>query len=118
MRSRPPTANDLNNGTVELRRRTLVKDPYTGEQMADWPVAYAIVWAGKRDLRGQKRFLAQQHSVEQQTEFLFRWRGDVSVTDRIYIIEDGEPTEIYEITQKAEVGRRQGLDVLARRIEI
>ena len=112
MASAPIVVSSQLDNYLELRHRVLMRNDQ-GEEVASWPDVYAYVWAEKRDLRGQKRFLAQQYSSDQQTEFTVRWRGDVSVTDRLINLDENET---YEITQVAEIGRRGGLDLLCRRI--
>lgn len=95
---------------VELRHVLLTEND-SGEEVESWPTAYATAWAKKDDLSGSKRFLAQQFSHDQLTQFQILWRDDVSTTDRLVL--DGS---FYEITQVAEVGRREGLDLLCRKI--
>jgi len=99
---------------IELRHRTLAAPNSSGEKVGSWASpGYARVFAKKEDLRGSKRFLAQQFSGDQMTEFTLRWRPDVHITDRLVLIDTGD---IYEIVQVAEVNRRQGLDLLCRRL--
>lgn len=97
---------------VELRHRVLTQNA-AGEKVASWPSTYASVWAQKRDVRGMKRFTAQQFVADQTTEFTLRHRTDVLQTDRLVTTDDGK---VYEITQIAEIGRREGLDLLCRAI--
>lgn len=96
---------------VQFFHRTLVKDQH-GADVAAWPTAYAKLWSKKQDLRGQKRFLAQQFSTDTMTEFTIRYRSDVVQTDRI--IDDNGNT--FEITQVSEMGRRVGLNLLCRAV--
>jgi len=95
---------------VKLKRRMIVKSGI-GEDVASWPTAYANVWANKADARGSKRFMAQEFVAEQVTEFTLRYRDDVLATDRLEC-----ETQIYEITQIAEIGRHEGLSLLCRAV--
>ncbi len=81
------------------------------EELLTWPANYTEVWARKRDIRGSKRFAAREFEAEQLTEFQIYWRSDILSTDRIYL-----DTFVYEILQIAEIGRREGLDLLCQAI--
>lgn len=105
-------ASELDN-LIELRHRALATPNAHGEKFESWPTSYAQVWAKKTDLTGQKRYLAQQFSAEQMTEFRLRWRDDIAQTDHLVNL-DSEET--YELLQIAEIGRREGLDLLCRRL--
>lgn len=98
----------------ELRHRVLTSNS-TGEKVPSWPTAYDTVWFKKLDARGSKRFAASQMIAEQVTELQMRWRSDVLATDHIVLQDDGT---VYEIQQIAEIGRRQGLDLLCRAIVV
>lgn len=98
---------------VGLYHRTLTRDPVSGEQVATWPAAYGTVWAGKRDLRGRELFTAQQVQAETTTTWTIRWRDDVVATDRL--IDD--TGRVFDIAgPPAEIGRRQGLDLVCRAV--
>jgi len=101
---------------IELRHRVLAPANTTGERPASWPTGYARVWADTHDTRGQKRFLAAQFSGEQLTEITMRYREDILETDRIYTLEG--ITQVFEILQIAEIGRREGLDLLCRSLKL
>lgn len=97
---------------VKLYHRALTKNDQN-EQEESWPVSYAEVFAGKADLRGQKRLLAQQFSHDQQTEWTMRFRIDVIMTDRLI---DDRGT-VFEIMDVAEIGRGGGLSCLCRAVK-
>ena len=88
-----------------------------GEQVQSWPTAYASLWAQKRDAqlsrRGEKLVIADQTTQLQMTQFNIRWRSDVKATDRL----TDENGLSYEITQMAEVGRRDDLILLCKAIQ-
>lgn len=96
---------------IELRHRALTKNEQN-ENVETWDITYATVWAGRSDLHGQKRLLAEQFSHDQLTEFTIRYRTDIVLTDRI-IDDEGN---IFEITNKAELGRRRFLNCLCRAV--
>jgi SPP1 family predicted phage head-tail adaptor len=97
---------------VRLYHRALTRNA-SGEQIASYPTAYATVWAGKKDLRGTERFVAQQTQAEATTTWTMYWRGDVLATDRL--IDDAGV--VFDIAgPPAEIGRRQGLDLVCRAV--
>lgn len=94
---------------VQLQHRTLTRNG-SGEQVASF-ATYATVWAGKRDLRGREYFAAHQVNPELQATWTIRWRADVLATDRL--VDDRGVT--FEIAAPpAEIGRRQGLDLMCK----
>lgn len=93
---------------VELRHRVLTRNGTTGEEVETWPSAYATVWAGKRDIRGREFFAAQQVNSEVSTVWQIRYRDDVLMTDRLVI--DGLD---YNVVSIGEIGRREGLEIMA-----
>lgn len=99
---------------IKLVHRTLTANAQ-GEQLATWDQtsAYSTEFAAKADARGQKRFAARGFVHEQLTEFTVRWRSDIAASDHLFTLEDGNE---YEILQTAEIGRRQGLDLMCRMI--
>jgi SPP1 family predicted phage head-tail adaptor len=69
----------------------------------------ATVWAEKRDLRGREFYQANADNAEIETVFRIRWRADVSPLNRIaYAGRD------YDIVSVAEIGRRDGLEIMAK----
>jgi SPP1 family predicted phage head-tail adaptor len=110
---RGPVASSELDSLLELRHRVLAPANTSGEKLDSWPTPYARVWANKRDLVGDRRFVAEQFASEQTTQFRLRWRGDILSTDRFVDVDSGET---YEINQIAEIGRKDGLDLLCRRL--
>jgi SPP1 family predicted phage head-tail adaptor len=89
----------------------LTRSSSSGDEVVTY-ADYATVWAGKRDLRGQEFFAAQQVNSEISTLWQIRYRNDVVATDRIVV--DGLH---YNITGIAEMGRRDGLELQATAVQ-
>lgn len=77
-------------------------------------------------MRGDERFSAPQLAAKEQVEFRIRWGAavaDVSPLDRIIYpaVEPGSPAEeidearLYDILAVHEIGRRDGLRIVAAR---
>lgn len=93
---------------AELRHIVKTRDAGTGQEIESWPSAYVTVWAERNDQRGREFFAAQQLNGETAASFRIRHRTDVLMTDRI--ICEGLSYDIHSI---AEIGRREGLDIMA-----
>ncbi len=93
---------------IELRRRVLARNAESSQEVPSWPKAYATVWAQKQDVRGREFFAAQQTNSEITTTFRIRHRTDVLMTDRI-VYQD----MAFNIHSIAEIGRREGLEIMA-----
>lgn len=91
---------------ITLLRRTLTRNDL-GEQVATY-AEYATVWAEKRDVSGREYLASQQIVAENTVRFFIRYRDDVLLTDRIVC---GDRT--YDLTHVAEIGRRDGLEIVA-----
>jgi SPP1 family predicted phage head-tail adaptor len=65
------------------------------------------VWAEKFDLRGREFYAAQQAKADVTTRWRIRWRSDVSILHRL--VYGGQ---VYEINAAAEIGRREGLELV------
>jgi len=91
---------------LTILRRTLSRNSY-GEQIESFD-PLATVWAQKLDVTGREFFAAQKTLAENTTRFRIRWRDDLSVTDRISC--GGHE---YDIKQLAELGRADGLEIVA-----
>jgi SPP1 family predicted phage head-tail adaptor len=89
-----------------LKHRELSRNAH-GEQVPTY-TDYAEVWAEKLDLRGREFFSAQQTNAESTVKFRIRHRTDMVLTDRIVC--EGNT---YDIQQIAEIGRRDGLELIA-----
>lgn len=92
------------------RRVTLQKWTEIGRDDLNQPVFEWVdgvtVWAQQRPQRGAEAVKAGQMEGVRMMQFQIRYRGDVSVKDRI--IFDGAA---YEITGLSELGRRDGLEI-------
>ena len=97
-----------------LDRRIRV-DSYTESQdtFGEPVKTYALLdtmYARVEPLTGRELFEAQQLSAELPAKFHVRYRSDINET--MQIVFDGD---VYGIESIAEVGRRDGLEILARR---
>ena len=91
---------------ITLLRRTLTRNAQ-GEQVNTF-TEYATVWAEKRDVTGREYFAAQQVIAENTARFFIRYRDDVALTDRI-----SYAGRTYDLTHVAELGRQDGLEIIA-----
>jgi SPP1 family predicted phage head-tail adaptor len=70
----------------------------------------AEVWAEVVDLRGGEAFAAASVNSQMVTRFRLRWRTDITTEHRLRF--DGRD---YDIIQKPiEIGRKAGLEIMAR----
>ncbi len=93
---------------IVIERATESRDDY-GSPKETW-ATHVSRKAQVTPLRGRSFFAAQQVSSEAEMMFRIRWHSDIKATDRIRY--DGA---LYEIVHPPlEVGRRRGLDILAR----
>jgi SPP1 family predicted phage head-tail adaptor len=90
---------------VTLQQRTLAQDAQ-GQQIETW-TDVDTVWASKRDLRGREFFAAEATNAEASTVFEIRYRADVTVLNRLVYA-----GVTHRIIQVAEIGRRQGLQLI------
>ena len=91
---------------VTIQTRTLTRNSY-GEQVETW-ADDDTVWGERFDLRGREFFAARQVSADVTTRFRLRYRTGLTVLHRLVC--DGVT---YDIHQVSEIGRRQGLEILA-----
>ena len=68
------------------------------------------VWSEVTPLRGDELFQAQQFAAKSDTRFRMRWRDDFTATDTFRLVHEGRN---YNIKHIAEIGRREGLEILA-----
>lgn len=92
---------------VVLKHRSLGSPDANGERAASF-ATYATVRAQKLDIIGREYFASRQLQSEVSTRFRIRYRSDVLVTDVLEI--DGIT---YRIHSAAEIGRKQGTEILA-----
>jgi SPP1 family predicted phage head-tail adaptor len=91
---------------VVILRRTLSRDDY-GEQVETFD-PLETVWAQKLDVTGRELFSAQRPIGEGTTRFRVRWRNDLTITDRL-----SYDSSEYDIVQITELGRQDGLELIA-----
>lgn len=91
---------------ITLQHRTTSRDSF-GQEVETF-TAYATVWASKLDTRGREAIASEQKFAENSSVFQIRHMEGVLRTDRIVY-----GSEVYNIRQIAEVGRRRTLDILA-----
>lgn len=92
---------------IMLQHRTQSRDATSGQQVETWET-YVTVWANRRDSNSREFFASQQTIAEGTAVFRLRYRDDVQATDRI--ICEGKT---YNIRPPAEIGRREGLEIIA-----
>lgn len=95
---------------ITIEQRTDTRNGI-GEAVATW-LTLASVWAERVPLRGKELFAAQQVVPEVEHKYRLRWRSDI--TESMRIVDDGVT---YGIQHIAEIGRRRGLEITARRPE-
>ncbi len=84
----------------------------SGESVKSWdpPASFFEVWAQKEDLVGRELFVAQQIAAKTNTRFRIRYVDGVTPRETLRIVCDGRD---YDITAVSEIGRREGLEILA-----
>jgi SPP1 family predicted phage head-tail adaptor len=90
---------------VQLQSRVVTRNA-SGEDVVTYSVV-GDVWAEKFDLRGREFYAAQQAKADVTTRWRIRWRSDVSVLHRL--VYEGRS---YDINAAAEIGRREGLELV------
>ncbi|OGR95736.1 MAG: hypothetical protein A2V88_15960 [Elusimicrobia bacterium RBG_16_66_12] len=101
---------------IRFERATEAQDPDSGAPILTWdpPAASYDCAAEVRPLRGQEYFAAQQFAAKADTLFRIRWpRGFETLPEpdeSVRLMYDGR---IYNIQHVAEIGRREGLEILA-----
>jgi SPP1 family predicted phage head-tail adaptor len=94
---------------VTIQSNTTSRNSY-GEETDSWSTL-ATVWAEVRHLRGDEKFLAKAVTTEKVITVRIRYRSDVTTQNRL-VWESNN----YDITEVAEIGRREGLEITAERI--
>jgi len=90
---------------ITFRRPTFIQNEF-GEAEASWEDV-TTVWAEVKPLRGREYFAAQQVNSEVTTRFRIRYLSGVDTRWRI--LHDGLEYDIFSV---AEIGRREGLEIL------
>lgn len=105
---RPLDAGRLDR-RVALLRRTTAQNAY-GEQVPTW-TEFATVWAEKLDVIGREYFAAQQTQAGATTRWRMRYRSDLTELDRL-----SHGGVLYDIRNVAEIGRRDGIEIIADKV--
>lgn len=109
---------------IELQRKSVTQSD-TGEETESWVAVSSNRPASISPMQGVERYGGDQWVARQQVEFRIRWStevADLSPLDRVIYpasVADS-PTEIreaniYDIMAVNELGRREGLQILAAR---
>ena len=92
---------------IVIERNTPATDSL-GEPIDSW-ATLATVWAEVREPRGREFFAGEQRVAEIDTVFIIRHRTDVTPRDRI-----NYNANLYDIQFIGEIGRRVGLEIMAK----
>jgi len=111
------TENEVQAGKMDRRIRvelaTEVDAPSgSGQKVLTWALFFRA-WAEKRDLRGTELFQAQQVAAKVTTTFRIRWRAGVNPGRNLRLIDESDGNRVYDITAAPELGRREGLELMA-----
>lgn len=94
---------------IGLEQRTITRNEY-GEPIEGWTLVIEV-WAEKRELIGREAVIARSVEFVGDTQWRIRWRADVEPASW-RIAHEGK---VYPITSVAEIGRRDGLEIVTRR---
>lgn len=98
----------LRDRQIIIQRATITRDAHN-EEVKTW-ATLATRLASVKPAPGTERFQSGETAAEAPMRFVFLWEsGLVRVTDRL-LHEDGRT---YEVKSVVEIGRREGLEVLA-----
>lgn len=92
---------------ITLLTKIATRDAY-GAEIETWSEG-AAVWAQYLPGGGTERYASGRIYADTQARFRIRWRGDVSVANRIAF--EGKNWEILAVD---EIGRRVGLELKAK----
>lgn len=95
---------------VELQRRTLTQSA-SGEEVESW-TTLGRLWAGKRDMRANERWAADQLVAEVETVWTLNWwpAWDTIRPDTHRLV---YRDRVYEIHGLREIGRHEGIEIAA-----
>ncbi len=93
------------NRLVTLKLRTQTGQDAYGEETERW--TNVPIWAERRELRGQERFVAQQQLATLDGRYLIHYRRDVTVQD--FLIDGSQTFNIQAVLFR---GRREGLELV------
>lgn len=120
-------AKGVNSGTldrrIDIERKTVSSAP-SGQDIETWEKLVSARPAAMYPIRGDERFTAAQFIANQQVDFRIRWSpavADVNPLDRVIYPtrEVSSPdmfgTDVYDIMEVIEEGRRQYLKIRTSR---
>lgn len=94
---------------ITIEQATESTDAYGAPTLTwDPPANSWQVWAQVKPIRGQEYFAAQQVNARVDTTFRIRYRSDITTKMRI-----SYGGEYYDIQSIIELGRREGLELMA-----
>jgi SPP1 family predicted phage head-tail adaptor len=103
---------------ITLQRKS-VSFAADGSEVETWADLAANRWAAVTPFGGDERFAIPEIGAKQQVEFQVRWSTDVAdltPLDRIiYPVGSSADTSIYDVAAVHEIGRREGLRIIAIR---
>lgn len=82
-----------------------------GEPVQRW-ITYRQVWAQKRSMQGSERFGDQQHLAEVDAVYQTRHFDDITPRKELRFV-DLKDRRTFNIKAVHELGRREGLEILA-----
>jgi SPP1 family predicted phage head-tail adaptor len=83
----------------------------SGEIVQTW-LPLITTWAERKPLQGSELFQAQQIAAKVDTRYRVRYRSDVTPGSDLRVVDLSDQRE-YDITAVLEIGRREGLELLA-----
>ena len=110
---------------ITIQRKTETQSD-SGAPVETWSNLVLRRAASMAPVRGDERFGSEQNVAQEQTEFRIRYSADVaslSPLDRIIEpalqadspVDDAEERRLYDIVAIHEIGRREGLRIIATR---
>jgi len=93
---------------LTLQKRTLTANDY-GEEVPSYSTL-ATVWGRKIEVGGNEKYASLQVVGEIDCKFRIRYRSDLTTVNRVVC-----NSETYDIKSIIEIGRREGLELLATR---
>ena len=108
---------------ITIQRKSVTASD-SGDPVESWNTIVGRRAASVGAVRGEERFVAPQIVAQAQLEFRIRWSAnvaDLAPRDRIVypaLSEDSpedvpDTTRIYDVQQVNEIGRREGLQIIA-----
>jgi SPP1 family predicted phage head-tail adaptor len=102
---------------IKIQRKTVTLSD-SGQPVESWSTL-AAVWAALMPVRGAEALSAPQTVAVQLSEFHIRWHNavaDLHPQDRIiHPVGSNDATAVYDIKEVHEIGRREGLKIIAVR---